>query len=78
MHLNGRTVTIRGVKRLKGAEVFASDLRSGAALVIAGLAACGRTIVHGVHHIDRGYEPMEETFGQLGGNIKRIKKDAEQ
>ena len=78
MDLNGRTVTIRGVKGLKGARVFASDLRSGAALVIAGLAACGQTIVHGVHHIDRGYEPLEETLGKLGGNIKRIRKNAEQ
>lgn len=78
MHLDGRTVTICGVKRLRGAQVFASDLRSGAALVIAGLAASGQTIVHGVNHIDRGYEPLEETFRQLGGNIKRIQKNAEQ
>ncbi|MEF2245588.1 UDP-N-acetylglucosamine 1-carboxyvinyltransferase [Paenibacillus sp. IITD108] len=62
---------IRGVKRLYGATVEATDLRAGAALVIAGLAANGRTIVEQVHHIDRGYDRIEETLSHLGASISR-------
>ncbi|BBI34671.1 UDP-N-acetylglucosamine 1-carboxyvinyltransferase [Cohnella abietis] len=62
---------IRGVPQLYGATVEATDLRAGAALVIAGLAAQGRTIVEQVHHIDRGYDRIEEMFQQVGGNITR-------
>ncbi|WP_123039868.1 UDP-N-acetylglucosamine 1-carboxyvinyltransferase [Cohnella candidum] len=62
---------IRGVPQLYGTSVEATDLRAGAALVIAGLAAQGRTTVEQVHHIDRGYERIEEMFRQLGGDIRR-------
>jgi len=63
---------IRGVQRLYGATVEATDLRAGAALVIAGLAAQGKTIVEQVHHIDRGYEHIEQLFQKLGADIHRF------
>lgn len=62
---------IRGVKRLYGATVEATDLRAGAALVIAGLAAQGTTIVEQAHHIDRGYDGIEHLFQKLGAKISR-------
>jgi UDP-N-acetylglucosamine 1-carboxyvinyltransferase len=62
---------IRGVPQLYGTTVEATDLRAGAALVIAGLAAQGRTVVEQVHHIDRGYDRIEQMFRQIGGNIIR-------
>jgi UDP-N-acetylglucosamine 1-carboxyvinyltransferase len=62
---------IRGVPQLYGATVEATDLRAGAALVIAGLAAQGQTIIEQVHHIDRGYDRIEDMFRQIGGNITR-------
>jgi UDP-N-acetylglucosamine 1-carboxyvinyltransferase len=62
---------IRGVPRLYGATVEATDLRAGAALVIAGLAAHGTTIVEQVHHIDRGYDRIELMLAQLGASIYR-------
>jgi UDP-N-acetylglucosamine 1-carboxyvinyltransferase len=62
---------IRGVPRLYGATVEATDLRAGAALVIAGLAAQGRTIVEQVHHIDRGYDRIEQMLSRLGARITR-------
>jgi UDP-N-acetylglucosamine 1-carboxyvinyltransferase len=66
------TAFIRGVPRLYGATVEATDLRAGAALVIAGLAATGRTVIEQVHHIDRGYDQIEKIFQQLGAKIERI------
>lgn len=63
---------IRGVPRLYGATVEATDLRAGAALVIAGLAARGSTVVEQVHHIDRGYDRIEEMLSRLGASIKRV------
>ncbi|MFC3745507.1 UDP-N-acetylglucosamine 1-carboxyvinyltransferase [Paenibacillus sp. GCM10012306] len=62
---------IRGVQRLYGATVEATDLRAGAALVIAGLAANGTTIVEQAHHIDRGYDGIEKLFQKLGARISR-------
>jgi UDP-N-acetylglucosamine 1-carboxyvinyltransferase len=62
---------IRGVPQLYGATVEATDLRAGAALVIAGLAAQGQTTIEQVHHIDRGYDRIEDMFRQIGGNITR-------
>ncbi|KIL34666.1 UDP-N-acetylglucosamine 1-carboxyvinyltransferase [Cohnella kolymensis] len=62
---------IRGVPQLYGTTVEATDLRAGAALVIAGLCAQGRTVVEQVHHIDRGYDRIENMFRQIGGNIIR-------
>ncbi|HBG15682.1 MAG TPA: UDP-N-acetylglucosamine 1-carboxyvinyltransferase, partial [Firmicutes bacterium] len=61
-----------GVNRLTGAAVIAPDLRAGAALVLAGLAAEGKTIIEGVHYIDRGYENLEKKLSQLGAEILRF------
>jgi UDP-N-acetylglucosamine 1-carboxyvinyltransferase len=73
MRIEGRsTVMITGVDKLRGAVVEASDLRAGAALCIAGLAAQGRTTVRNVHYIDRGYPRFEETLRTLGANIERV------
>ncbi len=70
--VNGRVAVIKGATGLSGAPVRASDLRAGAALVIAGLAASGETEVTGVEYIDRGYETVENTFSALGADIRRI------
>ncbi|MDE6550175.1 MAG: UDP-N-acetylglucosamine 1-carboxyvinyltransferase [Clostridia bacterium] len=66
-----RTAIVRGVSRLKGAEVCATDLRGGASLVLAGLAAEGITEVKDIYHIDRGYEDMSRILAQLGARIER-------
>ena len=68
----GRTAFITGVERLKGAVVEASDLRAGAALCLAALAADGETIVKNVHFIDRGYDHIEQVFANLGARIERV------
>lgn len=70
----GRITSIEGVDKLQGAVVEASDLRAGAALVLAGLAAEGETIVKNLHFIDRGYEDLVENLTALGANISRIQK----
>src|SRR5690606_41046234 len=62
---------IRGVPRLHGNTVEATDLRAGAAIVIAGLAASGTTIIEQVHHIDRGYERIDQILSHLGASIHR-------
>ncbi|MGN1042169.1 MAG: UDP-N-acetylglucosamine 1-carboxyvinyltransferase [Christensenellales bacterium] len=69
--INGRTAVVKGVNILTGTDVYAQDLRGGAALVLAGLKAEGVTTVHGVHYIDRGYEKIEEVFRSLGADIRR-------
>jgi len=63
---------IRGVNKLTATNVEATDLRAGAALVLAGLAAEGTTTVNQIHHIDRGYERLEQQLGQLGADISRV------
>jgi UDP-N-acetylglucosamine 1-carboxyvinyltransferase len=70
--LEGNTAVIRGVEKLKGAPVMASDLRASASLVIAGLVAEGQTVVDRIYHIDRGYECIEEKLQALGADIRRI------
>jgi len=70
--LEGNTAIIKGVERLKGAPVMATDLRASASLVIAGMVAEGETIVDRIYHIDRGYECIEEKMQQLGANIRRV------
>ncbi len=72
IYVSGRIAVVNGVNRLCGAHVAATDLRGGAALVIAGLAAEGTTEVRQVHHIDRGYETIEKTLEGVGANILRI------
>jgi len=73
IRVEGRSAVVKGVKRLTGAAVIAPDLRAGAALVLAGLAAEGKTIIDGVHFIDRGYERIEEKLSALGAEISRIR-----
>ena len=73
IYREGASAIVHGVKRLSGAPVMASDLRASAALVLAGLAASGRTEVHRVYHLDRGYERMAEKLQTLGGRIWREK-----
>ncbi len=68
-----RNAIVFGVPRLYGAEINCTDLRAGAALTIAGLKAEGQTLIHNVHHIDRGYDHLEDAFRKLGAEIKRIK-----
>ena len=71
--LEGPTAVIRGVPRLRGAEVMATDLRASVSLVLAGLAAEGETIVSRVYHLDRGYEHLVEKLAGLGAAIERIR-----
>ena len=70
----GKMAFFEGVEKLYGAPVYSTDLRAGAALVIAGTAAEGITEVYNLEHIDRGYENIEEKFRKLGAKIKRIKE----
>ena len=69
--ISKRTARVRGVEALHGADIQASDLRAGAALIVAGLSAGGETRVRGVEYIDRGYEHLEHKFNALGGCISR-------
>ena len=72
LHRQGPTVVVSGVKELVGAPVMASDLRASAGLVLAGLAARGRTVIRRVYHLDRGYERMDEVLRGLGASIERV------
>ena len=72
IHQDRNHAIIKGVKHLTGATVVASDLRAGAALVVAGLMANGETTVEKLHHIDRGYESFEHKLRALGAKIQRI------
>jgi len=71
---NGKTAVIEGVPQLYGSPVFATDLRAGAALIIAALSAKGTSEIYNLSHIDRGYENIEHKFIALGADIKRIKE----
>ena len=68
----GKTAFFEGVKKLSGAPVYSTDLRAGAALVIAGTAASGNTEIYNLEHIDRGYENIEDKFRKLGAKIERV------
>ncbi|MBT4836299.1 MAG: UDP-N-acetylglucosamine 1-carboxyvinyltransferase [Methylococcales bacterium] len=72
--INGNTAIIRGVEKLTGAPVMATDLRASASLVLAGLVAKGKTCVDRIYHIDRGYERIEEKLRMLGAKITRVPK----
>ncbi|MGE0004616.1 MAG: UDP-N-acetylglucosamine 1-carboxyvinyltransferase [Parvibaculaceae bacterium] len=72
IHLHGDTAEIRGVERLTGAEVMATDLRASVSLVIAALAAGGETTLHRVYHLDRGFETLEEKLKACGADIERL------
>ena len=73
--VSGGEARVRGVDRLEGAQVMATDLRASVSLVIAGLAAQGETMVGRVYHLDRGFERLEEKLGACGANVRRIKGD---
>ena len=75
IQVEGRLAIIDGIEKLSGAQVTATDLRAGAALVIAGLMADGYTEVMGLHHIDRGYDNLVGKFQALGANIRRVEDD---
>jgi UDP-N-acetylglucosamine 1-carboxyvinyltransferase len=72
IRLEGNTAVVKGVERLQGAAVMATDLRASAGLVIAGLVAEGDTVVDRIYHLDRGYETLEKKLGQLGARVERI------
>ncbi|MGV8145120.1 MAG: UDP-N-acetylglucosamine 1-carboxyvinyltransferase [Alkaliphilus sp.] len=72
--VDGRVALVKGVKKLTGANVTARDLRGGASLILAGLAAEGETIVEDIHHIGRGYENVRSDIKKVGGNIIKVQK----
>jgi UDP-N-acetylglucosamine 1-carboxyvinyltransferase len=65
---------IRGVPKLTGAPVMATDLRASVSLLLAGLAAQGETIVNRVYHLDRGYERLEEKLSACGADVERVRE----
>lgn len=71
----GKTAIFEGVDKLIGAPIYATDLRAGAALLIAGIIAEGTTELYNIHYIDRGYEHIEDKFRKLGANIQRITEE---
>lgn len=71
----GKSAFFEGVKELKGAPVYASDLRAGAALIVAGIVAKGTTDIYNLEYIDRGYENIEEKFRSLGAKIERVEEN---
>ncbi|MNL71254.1 UDP-N-acetylglucosamine 1-carboxyvinyltransferase [compost metagenome] len=70
----GNVAVIQGVPELSGAPVKATDLRAGAAMILAGLVGRGETVISGLHHIDRGYEHIEAKLTAVGARISRISR----
>ena len=75
--VSGGEARVRGVEALRGAQVMATDLRASVSLVIAALAAEGRTVVNRVYHLDRGFERLEAKLNACGANVTRIQGDGE-
>lgn len=75
IHVSGSSAMVRGGRKLTGAPVMASDLRAGAAMVLAGLAAEGETRVQRIYHVDRGYEHLAEKLCAVGAHIRRVKEE---
>jgi UDP-N-acetylglucosamine 1-carboxyvinyltransferase len=73
IRLDGQKAAVKGVERLKGAQVMATDLRASVSLVIAGLTAEGETTVNRVYHLDRGFEHLEEKLSACGAQIERLR-----
>jgi UDP-N-acetylglucosamine 1-carboxyvinyltransferase len=71
--IEGNTAVVRGVERLSGATVMATDLRASAGLVIAALVADGETVIDRIYHLDRGYESIEKKLGALGAAVERLR-----
>ena len=76
INVHGSSAIVRGVPKLSGAQVMATDLRASSSLILAGLAAEGETVVNRVYHLDRGYERVEEKLAACGAHIERIKGEA--
>jgi UDP-N-acetylglucosamine 1-carboxyvinyltransferase len=74
--VHGSSALVRGVPRLKGADVMATDLRASVSLVLAGLVASGATTVHRIYHLDRGYEHIVEKLSGVGAKLERLKEEA--
>ena len=74
INLHGASAMVRGVRKLTGAPVMATDLRASVSLVLAGLVADGETVVNRVYHLDRGYERLEEKLAACGADIERVKE----
>jgi UDP-N-acetylglucosamine 1-carboxyvinyltransferase len=72
IHMHGDLATVKGVKRLTGAQVMATDLRASVSLVIGGLVADGETTINRVYHLDRGFERLEEKLTNCGAQVERI------
>jgi UDP-N-acetylglucosamine 1-carboxyvinyltransferase len=72
VRIDGDTATVRGVEKLKGAQVMATDLRASVSLVLAGLAAEGETMVGRIYHLDRGFDRLEEKLSRVGADIARV------
>ena len=72
--VEGSTATVKGVSRLKGAPLMATDLRASASLIVAALAAEGETVIHRIYHLERGYEKMEEKLLRLGAYVRKMKE----
>ena len=72
--VEGSISTIKGIPKLKGAPLMATDLRASASLIVAALAAKGETTIHRIYHLDRGYEKMEEKLRKLGADVRRVKE----
>jgi UDP-N-acetylglucosamine 1-carboxyvinyltransferase len=72
VRIDGDTATVRGVEKLKGAQVMATDLRASVSLVLAGLAAEGETMVGRIYHLDRGFDRLEEKLSRVGADIERV------
>lgn len=78
IHVEGRMAVVEGVHHLNGANVRATDLRGGSAMILAGLSARGTTEITEIYHIDRGYETPEKTLSELGADIKRVNSNEKQ
>lgn len=75
IHVDGNVAVVKGVRRLEGAPVMATDIRASSALILAGLVAEGETKILRIYHIDRGYERIEEKLRALGAEIERVRED---
>jgi len=73
IQIHGNTALVKGVERLQGAKVMATDLRASASLVVAGLVAQGETLIDRIYHLDRGYEALEQKLSALGAQIARVR-----
>ena len=74
IELKGNTAVVRGVERLSGAPVMATDIRASAALVLAALVAEGETRISRIYHLDRGYEALDQKLVKLGASVERIRE----